>query len=79
MSGSAITTFGFPFSFFSLASMSPMVLETDSRPGNTRYGIPFASTPAICDLCKFLAVKSYLYIRPPLLRIRRCSPSAAGR
>ena len=34
-SGSAITTLGFPSYFGILASMSPMVLETESLPGNT--------------------------------------------
>jgi len=37
-SGSAMTTLGFPSYFSSFASMSPTVLETDKRPGNTLCG-----------------------------------------
>ena len=36
MSGSDITTFGFPPYFSNLASISPMVLDTESPPGETR-------------------------------------------
>ena len=38
MSGSAMTTFGFPSYFGILASMSPNVLDTDNLPGNTLWG-----------------------------------------
>ena len=38
ISGSAITTLGFPPKFESLASASPKVLETDSLPGKTLKG-----------------------------------------
>lgn len=38
MSGSAMTTFGFPPYFGTLASMSPKVRETLSLPGNTLSG-----------------------------------------
>lgn len=38
ISGSAITTFGFPPNFESFASTSPKVHETDSLPGNTHKG-----------------------------------------
>lgn len=38
ISGSAITTLGFPPNFGSLASMSPNVRETESLPGNTLKG-----------------------------------------
>lgn len=36
MSGSEIITLGLPPYFESLASISPIVLETDRRPGKTR-------------------------------------------
>ncbi len=38
ISGSAMTTFGFPPNFESFASTSPNVLETDNHPGNTLKG-----------------------------------------
>ena len=38
ISGSAITTFGFPPYLESLASASPKVLDTESRPGKTLRG-----------------------------------------
>lgn len=38
ISGSAVTTPGFPPNFSNLASMSPKVLETLSLPGSTLYG-----------------------------------------
>jgi len=38
ISASAITTFGFPPYFSSLASISPKVLETESLPGRHRGG-----------------------------------------
>jgi len=38
MSGSAVTTFGFPPLYSSLASASPKVLQTERRPGNTLIG-----------------------------------------
>ena len=38
ISGVLITTFGFPPNFSYLASISPKVLETDSRPGKTLKG-----------------------------------------
>ena len=38
ISGSAITTFTFPSYFSSFASISPIVLETESLPGNTLWG-----------------------------------------
>jgi hypothetical protein len=38
ISGSAITTFGFPPYFVDFASMSPIVLETDNFPGKTLQG-----------------------------------------
>ena len=38
MSGVEITTRGLPLYFYLFASISPNVLETDKRPGNTRWG-----------------------------------------
>jgi hypothetical protein len=38
MSGSAMTTLGFPSYFGNLASMSPNVRDTESLPGNTLWG-----------------------------------------
>jgi len=38
MSGSALTTLGLPPLNSNLASGSPKVLQTDSRPGKTRIG-----------------------------------------
>ena len=38
ISGSAITTPGRPLNFYDFASMSPKVLETLKRPGNTLNG-----------------------------------------
>ena len=37
-SGSATTTFAFPSYFSIFASMAPIVLDTDNRPGNTLWG-----------------------------------------
>jgi hypothetical protein len=38
ISGTAITTLGFPPLFSTLASKSPNVLHTESLPGSTLYG-----------------------------------------
>lgn len=38
MSGYALTTLGLPFLYSSLASGSPNVRHTESRPGKTRIG-----------------------------------------
>jgi hypothetical protein len=60
MSGSAMTTFGFPPNLGNLASMSPNVLETDNRPGRTLWGPritwPPISLGAISDLMFIILV-----------------------
>jgi len=38
ISGSHITTFWLPPYYYNLASISPKVLHTDNRPGNTLWG-----------------------------------------
>ncbi len=38
ISGSGITTLGFPPKFSNFASMSPIVLDTDNLPGKTLNG-----------------------------------------
>ena len=43
ISGSDITTYELPPNLSNLASISPNVLETDNRPGNTLIG------PTICS------------------------------
>lgn len=54
-SGSAITTLGLPSYFGSLASISPIVFETLSLPGNTRcgpYTICLPASPSAGLVCK---------------------------
>lgn len=55
ISGSAITTFGFPPYFVNLASLSPIVLLTDNFPGKTLKGVTIF-IPANVKLLGILAI-----------------------
>lgn len=67
ISGSGITTFGFPPNLCNLAWASPMVRDTESLPGSTRSGA-----------CPSPQTGFALYTLPPLVRIRFCSSSSQG-